>query len=101
MKLIKQNVKIFYRASMYKGSPQKGKSIPQKGGPGRGEGPPPDLWIDHDHLELKQMGRDERAESSISVASTRRNSLSSVHTNNQGMKNKILLVSQIRKLPQK
>ncbi|XP_053387197.1 neogenin-like [Mercenaria mercenaria] len=69
-------------ASMYKGSPQKGKNVPNKG-PGRGEGQPPDLWIDHDHLELKQMGRDERAESSISVPSTRRNSLSSVHTNNQ------------------
>lgn len=71
---------------MYKGSPQKGKGVQHKG-PGRGEGQPPDLWIDHDHLELKQMGKDEQAESStcISVASTRRNSLSSVHTNNQGI----------------
>ena len=81
---------FFTRASMYKGSPQKGVGVkPGKGyGPPRGEGQPPDLWIGHDQLELKGLGKDERAESSISVASTlRRNShdSSSIHTNNQGM----------------
>ena len=68
---------------MYKGSPQKG-SKNMKPNPQLREGQPPDLWIDHDRLELKSIAKDERAESSISVASTRRNSLSSVHTNNQG-----------------
>lgn len=73
----------FYRATMYKNSPQKSKVPPAKG-PQRGEGQPPDLWIDHDHLDLKNVSKDDRGESSVSVASTRRNSLSSVHTNNQG-----------------
>ncbi|KAL4216343.1 putative aminophospholipid-translocase [Mactra antiquata] len=69
-------------ATMYKNSPQKGKGPPPKG-PQHGEGRPPDLWIDHDHLDLKNVSKDDRGESSVSVASTRRNSLSSVHTNNQ------------------
>ncbi|XP_052264335.1 neogenin-like isoform X3 [Dreissena polymorpha] len=60
--------------SLYKGSPQKSKS-PKPSGPSI-EGQPPDLWINHDKLS-----KDDRVESSISVASTRRNSLSSVHTN--------------------
>ena len=60
---------------------------PKPEGPPRGEGRPPDLWIDHDHLELKHMGKDDPAESTISVPSTRRNShdSSSIHTNNPGM----------------
>jgi len=60
---------------------QKGQTKPMS--PSR-EGQPPDLWIDHDHLELKSMGKDDRGESSISIASTRRNSLSSVNTHNPG-----------------
>ena len=77
---------------MYKNSPQKGKSAKP---PGQNrDGQPPDLWIDHDHLELKHLGKDQRAESSISVASTRRNShdSSSIHTNNQG---NLLMITSI------
>ncbi|WAR29086.1 NEO1-like protein [Mya arenaria] len=66
-------------ARIYKDPVQKAKS-PKPSAPPR-EGQPPDLWIDHDHLELKSIGKDDRGESSVSIASTRRNSLSSVHTN--------------------
>ena len=65
---------------MYKNSPVKGKNM--KAPPGSREGQPPDLWIDHDHLELKNL---DKAESTLTI-STRRNShdSSSIHTNNPG-----------------
>ncbi|KAK3580125.1 hypothetical protein CHS0354_034065 [Potamilus streckersoni] len=60
------------RAAAGPKSPIKGKG--QKAcGPPR-DAKPPDLWIDHDPLELQTMGKVGHAESTTSMASTRRNS---------------------------
>ena len=73
---------------MYKNSPVKGKNMKPSGPPREGH-QPPDLWIDHDHLELKNL---DNAESTLTI-STRRNShdSSSIHTNNPGIFDRILL----------
>ncbi|KAL5020555.1 hypothetical protein ScPMuIL_003447 [Solemya velum] len=56
---------------MQKGSPSKGGKViklPAK------DVKPPDLWIHHDHLELKNMEKPERSESQLSMNTMRRNS---------------------------
>ncbi|KAL3885049.1 hypothetical protein ACJMK2_025148 [Sinanodonta woodiana] len=60
------------RAAAGPKSPIKGKG--QKScGPPR-DAKPPDLWIDHEPMELQTMGKVGHAESTTSMASTRRNS---------------------------